>query len=104
MNTKLILLKTTAKAVMIAALLCVAGMKNATQAQSIWEQAQNYLFYLVYADYQTCEHLMPERENGVPDAIRRNLLPVDESSMLAWIWEDEPYPETRRSGLIGLAK
>ena len=55
MNTKSKLLKKTAQAVMIAALLCVAGMKNVTQAQSAWEQSQNYLFYLVYADYQVRE-------------------------------------------------
>lgn len=90
---------------MLFLLLCVAGMKNVAQAQSAWEQTQNYLFYLVYADYQTCEYLMPERETPtIPDAIRRNLLPVDESSMLAWIWDEEPNPEARRTGLIGLAK
>jgi len=32
------------------------------------------------------------------------LLPVDEGSMLAWIWDEETNPENRRSGLIGLAK
>ena len=105
MNTKSKLLKTSAKAVMIAVLLYAAGMTKVVQAQSTWEQSQNYLFYLVYADYQVCEELMPEREwPTIPDAIRRNLLPVDESSMLAWIWDEEPNPEARRTGLIGLAK
>ena len=104
MNTKSKLLKKTAQAVMIVALLYVAGMQSALQAQSAWEQTQNYLFYLVYADYQVCEQLMPERENGKPDAIRRNLLPVDEGSMLAWIWDEENNPGARKTGLIGLAK
>ena len=104
MNTKNLPLRTTIKAVMIAMLLGVAGMTKVAKAQSTWEQSQNYLFYLVYADYQTCEHLMPERENSIPDAIRRNLLPVNEGSMLAWIWDEETNPGARRSGLIGLAK
>jgi hypothetical protein len=95
-----------ARMLMLFLLLCVAGMKNVAQAQSAWEQTQNYLFYLVYADYQVGEHIMPQRENSQYDAIRRNLLPPKEKyvgSLEYGLWDDPniPYPT---SGLIGLAK
>ena len=104
MNTRKIQLKSTAKAVMIALLLGMAGMINVVKAQSDWEQSQNYLFYLVYADYQVGEHIMPQRDQHLYDAIRRNLLlPKNKIGTEYGLWGDPeiPYPT---SGLIGLAK
>ena len=102
MNTRFLLLKKAAKAVMIAALLCVSGMKNVSLAQSAWEQTQNFLFYLVYADYQFCEQNMLELENQKFDAVRRNLLLSNEQYPELYLWGDPTGPVT--SGIIGLAK
>lgn len=105
MNTRKILLKSTAKALMIAVLICAAGMMKVAKAQSAWEQSQNYLFYLVYADYQVREHIMPQWEYPLYDAIRRNLLPrKEDQGTQVGLWEDDPNLATLTSGLIGLAK
>ena len=102
MNTKNLPLKNMAKTVMIVMLLGVTGMTKVAKAQSTWEQSQNYLFYLVYADYQFCEQQIPEREGNKIDAIRRNLLPPNEELLWSWIWGDGNGP--RNEGFIGLAK
>lgn len=95
-----------ARMLMLFLLLCVAGMMNVAKAQNSWEQSQNYLFYLVYADYQVNEQLMPQREGSQYDAIRRNLLPTGElygTYPEYGLWGD-PDPAYTTSGLIGLAK
>ena len=104
MKTRTFTLKKTVKAMMLAMLLSVAGMTNVTLAQSAWEQTQNYLFYLVYADYQVGEQIMPQREGQKFDAIRRNLLPTKEKQGTEYgLWGD-PDPQFTMSGFIGLAK
>ena len=45
---------------------------------------------------------MPEREWNKIDAIRRNLLPRNETQLGWWIWDEENGP--RNEGFIGLAK
>ena len=95
-----------AKMLLLFLLLGMAGMTKFAQAQSAWEQTQNYLFYLVYADYQVNEQLMPQREGSQYDAIRRNLLPTKElygTYPEYGLWGD-PDPAYTTSGLIGLAK
>ena len=94
-----------ARMLLLFLLICVAGKMNVVQAQSAWEQTQNYLFYLVYADYQVGEHIMPQRENSQYDAIRRNLLPTREyQGTQVDLWYDQSDPNTWTNGLIGLAK
>jgi hypothetical protein len=92
------------KILLLLLLLFATGMMKVAQAQSAWEQTQNYLFYLVYADYQVGEQIMPQRENQKFDAIRRNLLPTKEKQGTEYgLWGD-PDPAYTTSGLIGLAK
>ena len=97
MNTKFNLLKKTAHAVMIAALLCAAGMTKVALAQPLndWEQQQDYLFYLVYDDVQTLHTQMPVGSKS----IREEQLPTNENALGNWT-----YSCPNNSGWLGLAK
>ena len=100
MNTRKILLKSTAKAVMIAVLICAAGITSFGQraaALSNWELQQDYLLYLLYEDIQVREtHMPPSAESY---CIRWEQLP-DNESHIGW-WTEE---SVRNTGWLGLAK
>ena len=98
-----LLFRKTAKAVLIAALLCVAGMINVAHAQlNEWEQQQPYLFYLVYADVQAHETEMPHL--GATADMRYEQLPHDESIFFGNYdyWYGGGFNHT--IGILGLAK
>ena len=97
MKTKSKLLKKTAQAVMIATLLCVAGMTKVVQAQPLteWEQQQDYLFYLVYDDVQALQTQMPVGSKS----IREEQLPPNEGAIGNWT-----YSRPNNAGWLGLAK
>lgn len=75
MKTRTITLRKTAKAVLVAVLLCAAGMTKIANAQSLtdWEMEQPFLFYLVYDDVQAWLTKMPDGINS--HAIRDEQLP-----------------------------
>lgn len=84
---------------MLFLLLCVAGMKNVVNAQSLndWELQQPFLFYLVYDDVQAWVTKMPDGINS--HAIREEQLPVRSDQIGNW-----SYNTNLDRGWLGLAK